>query len=169
MQRGYVYATRIVLPQFLSVALDVEPFHTEALTSSVIRPCVVLSSSTNHRDSTCEVALFATYENSPQDQITSAAAQFFSVPIESSPIGLQTRPPWPLQNQYIIACIGKVRKSEIFSWNANYMYKFDDIELQKLEQISLSRCQMWRHNFRAAKGAVVSPQPVWHVRLLLYI
>jgi hypothetical protein len=152
LKRGHVYGIRTSLPEFVNVCLGIS-LPTGQLVSSAIRPCVLVSSAPR---GTYQIALLATYGNTPQAQITDPTIQHFSVPVsELQPrLGLapvdHNRPAASserrVQHQYVLALLGNVLPSHLFEWTdseTRTSVHFSESAMRRLEAIAAQRMQMW--------------------------
>jgi hypothetical protein len=129
--------------------------------NTTMRPCVLVS----WTGSICQIALFATYGNSPQEQINSAALRHFSIPISylSPRHGLvtvdlnraQAASREPPLHQYVVACTGGVRVDELCEWTdcaGQYIGTLDEGAMRRLEACASERLQTWEQIQSQASG-----------------
>lgn len=163
LRRGHVYGIRTCLPEFVNACISnsESAFPRDQLVNTTIRPCALVS----WTGSICQIALFATYGNSPQEQIDSAALRHFSIPISylSPRHGLTTvdlnrtqatlcDPP---THQYVVACIGSVRVDELCEWTdcaGQHFAALDEGAMRRLEVCTFERLQTWQQIQPQASG-----------------
>jgi hypothetical protein len=168
LRRGHIYGIRTCLPEFVNINACISEnsessFPRGQLMNTTMRPCVLISCN----ESICQIALFATYGNSPQEQINSAALRHFSIPISylSPRHGLTTvdlniraqaaqceRPPL---HQYVVACTGRVRVDELCEWTdcaGQHIGTLDEGAMRRLEAYASERLQTWEQIQSQASG-----------------